>query len=143
MIIDFKSGEEIEVVIDPDKAAEVAPLGVCGHYCPVVIDEASRTCTCKKCEKTIDAFTVVLKLFRHYESRIDSRVKAIKEFDDRERVKRERRLSKRLKSREDIVKKKSESLERACWNEYQAKLLTIRAVKQRAMADKLDKELNE
>lgn len=141
MIIDFKSGEEIELIIDPNRLLEMEKRGECGHYHPLIIDEAARICTCQHCGKPIDIFTAIIRLYHHYESRIDSRLVAIKEFDERERVKRERRALKRRQPREVIMERRALSLERAAYNEYQAKVLTIRAVRQRALAEKCDEQL--
>jgi hypothetical protein len=140
MIIDFKSGEEIELVIDPNKAAILEKPGECLHYHPLRIDEVARTCTCTHCGKPVDIFTAILRLVRHYETRIDSRVKAIAEFDERERLNRAKRLAKRNESRESRMKRRDETLEHAAYNEYQAKLLTIRAQRQRILAAKIDIE---
>ena len=82
-------------------------------------------------------------LYRHFETRIDHRLEQIKAFDERERIKRERRKQRGPEAVERLRKRRAESLERAAYNEYQAKLLTIRASKQRTTAQRIEETLKE
>ncbi len=141
MILDFKTGEEIQLQIDPDKPAEIVSTH-CYHW-HLTANEASHQVTCQACGEVVDPFTALLKLIRFYENRIDNRLAEIRAFNERERIKRERRLAKRKEPREALLKRRQESLERAAFNDYQAQLLNIRAERQRAAAERIVSELAE
>ena len=139
MIIDFKSGEEIEVEITGDKAVIVdKPADAYCRHTSVVVSEDKREVRCRKCDAIVDPIDYIFTLYHHYDTRIDQRLEMIRQFDERERTRSEKRIKNRENRRPALMKRRQESLERAAYNEYQAKLLTIRSERQKAAAAKID-----
>lgn len=114
----------------------------CPHM-QMSIDDKQQTVKCGKCGIWLSPVWCLKKLFYYYEQRVDWRLAEIKAYEEREKGKRERSSERRKKPREARIQTMHEHLERAAYNEYQAKLLAARASRQRLSAGKIEKELSE
>lgn len=155
MIINFTTREEIRPELEKsDNRGEQAPpqdplikieqeaWDACKHR-SMCIDKKQRTIKCGLCGIWLDPVWCIAEIFHYYETRVDQRVKMIEDYEAREKEARERKEIRRKQPRETLMRRRQESLERAAWNEYQAKLLTIRATKQKAVALKIEAQLGE
>ncbi|MFH1183714.1 MAG: hypothetical protein V1755_01575 [Chloroflexota bacterium] len=149
IVIDF-TGEKprkktpVSVVSDPVKPAELkqADYKSCTHG-RAVIDEEKRTVTCSDCSTILDPFAYILLLYGYYETRVDRRLQAIKEYERRETERRARQAVRRREPRARKIERRAETAECAAYNEYQAKLLAARAERQRQLVERLDREIAE
>ena len=89
----------------------------------------------------LDPVWCLRELFRYYEQRVDIRLRQIKAFEERQQEKAERREKRKTQPRAAKAATMRENLERAAFNEYQAKLLDARAQAQRLAAEKIQAEL--
>lgn len=147
IIIDFGGKEPrtetpISAVATPEKPADLkrAGLDACQHG-RATVDEERRTVTCRDCNTVLDPFAYILQLYRYYEARVDQRLAAIKEAERRAADAEARRHKRERQPRRSRIERRAETAERAAYNEYQAKLLTARAERQRQLVQKLDAEI--
>ena len=105
------------------------------------IDDKQRTVKCGDCGMWLDPVWCLRELFRYYEQRVDIRLQQIKAFEERQQEKAERREKRKTQPRAAKAATMRENLERAAFNEYQAKLLDARAQAQRLAAEKIQAEL--
>lgn len=147
IVIDFEGKElrkktPISAVTKPEKPADLqrADYDACKHG-RTLISEEKRTVTCKDCGAAVDPFAYILFLYRHYETRVDQRLAAIKEAEKREADKQKRRDERERQPRRRRIERRAETAERAAYNEYQAKVLSARALRQRQLVEKLDQEI--
>lgn len=155
MIIDFTTrqpmveGEQATWSTPPppppvDKRVEVEQekWDACQHRM-MRIDDKQRTVKCGECGMWLDPVWCLHELFWYYERRVDSRLKAIEDFERREREAQERREKRKQQPRATRIRNRNNELERAAYNEYQAKLLMLKAGRQRERAAAIDEQLPE
>jgi len=147
IIIDFAGKEPpketpVSAVTDPAKPATLnrADWDSCKHV-RTEISEEKRTVTCRDCGAVVDPFAYILLLYGYYETRVDRRLEAIKEFERREQERRERESKRKRQPRRALIERRVQTAERAAYNEYQAKVLAARAERQRALIAKLDDQI--
>ena len=97
IIIDFTGGESrketpLSAVSDPNKPAYLkrADYASCKHG-QTLIDEEHRTVTCQACGTAVDPIAYILLLYHEYETRIDQRLSALREAEQRERERHARK----------------------------------------------------
>lgn len=112
----------------------------CRHF-RMEFDDKQRTIQCRDCRMWLDPFWAFKELWRYYDQRIDQRLEAIKEYEQREKERRERADKRKREPRQTRIARRAETAERAAYNEYQAKVLTARAERQRALVARLDEEI--
>ncbi len=107
------------------------------------IDSKQRTVKCADCGMWLDPVWCLQELIYYYETRIDHRLEQIKDFEKRAQEQHERKESRKRNPRKSFVERRTEALERAAYNEYQAKVLQARADRQKMLAHKIDAQLND
>jgi PP-loop superfamily ATP-utilizing enzyme len=107
------------------------------------IDDKQRTVKCGDCKMWLEPVWCLRELFRYYEERVDRRVKEIEEFERRQKEIEDRKRKRKEKPRAARAETMRENLERAAYNEYQAKVLAARAAHQRLTAEKIERELTD
>lgn len=126
----------------PPAVVELEPhsFSACQHK-SMRIDDKQRTVKCGECGIWLDPVWCLRELFRYYEQRVDQRLAAIKAFEDKHAEADKRAQERQRKPRKAKAASMQQHLERAAYNEYQAKVLTARASTQRALAGKIEAEL--
>lgn len=126
----------------PDRTVtmEREAFDACQHR-SMQIDDKQRTVKCGTCGIWLDPVWCLRELFRYYEQRVDSRLEEIREADKRERDRRERQEQRKRKPRAHRLRVRDENLERAAYNEYQARRMALLAERQRERAANIDAEL--
>lgn len=147
IVIDFAGKEPkkktpVSGVAATDKPADLkaADYRSCEHG-HTIIDEEKRTVTCKACGTNVDPFAYILLLYRDYQTRIDHRLGAIKEYERLEAEKVKKRAERERNPKRRRIERRRETAERAAYNEYQAKVLSARAVRQQQLIERLDAEI--
>ncbi len=125
---------EATVTVSPE------PFDSCKHQ-SMIVDEKHRTVKCKSCDQTLDPVWCLVQFF-HWNRRIDNRVADIREFDKRQARIEELRQQKKRLPRQHLRRRRDDQLARAIQNEYDAKMLALRAARQRERAAKLDEQLD-
>jgi hypothetical protein len=120
---------------------ETQAFGACPHKV-MSIDDKQRTVKCGDCKMWLDPVWCLRELFRYYEQRVDWRLRAIKEHEEKQAAAEKRRLERKAKPRRAKAITMRQHLERAAYNEYQAKVLSARASAQRLAAEKIERELS-
>lgn len=105
------------------------------------IDDKQRTVKCGDCGIWLDPVWCLRELFYFYETRLDERISYIKQAEDREQAKREKAAQRKAQPRRALTRTRDQELARAAYNEYQAKLLSIRANRQRTNVAKIEQRL--
>lgn len=140
--VDEPASSEAALALEETKQ-DVASTFVACHHTQMLIDDAQRTVKCKDCGIWLDPVWCLRKTIWYFQTRVDRRLDELRGLEERyeDRVKRERdrkaNPSKRLRAR------RTDELERAAFNEYQAKRLVLLAERQRARAAKIDEQLGE
>lgn len=124
------------------KPADLKPVDYrsCKHG-RTIINEERRTVTCSDCETVVDPFAYILLLYGYYETRIDNRLAAIRQFERRAAEREDQQRQRKQQPRRQLIERRHEAASRAAYNEYQAKLLNARAERQRQLVDKLDHQI--
>ena len=105
------------------------------------VSKEQRTVKCKDCGAAVDPIAYILTLYHQYETRIDHRLSEIREFEKRQKEQRERKAKREQRPRQRRIERRAETAERAAYNEYQAKILAVRAERQRQLVERLDREI--
>lgn len=118
------------------------PFVKCQHA-KMQINESQRTVKCGDCGIWLDPVWCLRYVFWFYDQRVDNRLAALKEHETREKERRAKEDERRKQPRARRRRQRDEALDRAAYNEYQARVLALRAERQRATAAKIDDELGE
>jgi hypothetical protein len=154
VIIDISTGQPKVFAQRPDpsqaEAKNVTPeqrvtqyksnWQACRHF-KMVFDDKQRTIQCGDCDMWLDPFWAFKEIWDYYDRRVDHRLEQIREHEKRQQEASERRAKRRTQPRKAMIDRRAETAERAAYNEYQAKLLTARAERQRARVARLDDEI--
>lgn len=105
------------------------------------INDTQRTVKCGDCGIWLDPVWCLRELFRYYETRVDHRLATIQQHEERAAAAEKRKQERRAKPRRAKAETMQQHLERAAFNEYQAKVLAARASAQRLAAGKIEAEL--
>lgn len=138
--VDTTGAQAVPPVGAPDRSVEIVRTDgfeACLHR-SMAIDDKQRTVKCGTCGIWLDPVWCLRELFHYYQTRIDHRLEHIKEWDAKQKAADERKAKRVKQPRRSLIERRAETMQRAAYNEYQAKVLALRAERQRALAVTLD-----